>query len=172
MARPDLARERERPARTMAAIALAWSLFGLVEVVTYAILVMPSVGDSFLGYIPSRTSHGFDSPINAVLALWVGLAVTVAAAAASVRGIVTAWRRPPRVLVQSAFIAILVPFLATWILSNAYKEINHSGAPWFDLFVTLAASIALGLGILSVVPVFRGLRRAAAHSAPAEGTER
>lgn len=173
MARPESARERERPAaRTIATVALAWSLVGLVEVLIYAIFVMPSVGDSFASHIPSKTGTGIDISVNSVLALCVGLVVTVAAAAASLWGIVTAWRRPPSVLVLSIFISILVPYLATGILSDAYREIYVSGVWGIDLFIEIAPAIAPGLGILSILPVFRGLRRTGAHSAPAEGTER
>jgi hypothetical protein len=156
----------------IATVALAWSVVGLVEVVIYAIFVMPSIGDSFVSHIPSKTRTGIDISVNSVLALWVGLVVTVAAAAVSAWGMVTAWRRPPGVLVLSIFISILVPYLATGILSDAYRELYVSGVWGIDLFVEIAPAIALGLGLLSILPVFRGLRRTGAHSAPGVGRER
>jgi hypothetical protein len=147
-------------------------VIALIEVAIYAVFVMPSIGDGFVVHIPGNRSDGFDITVDAVIALCLGLVITGSAAAAALWGTLVAWRRHPRALLRWFLLCLAVPYVATIILANAYRETSDSDAWGVKLIIDLAPAIAVVLALLSNFPVFRELRRTGPHSVPAEGTER
>ena len=167
---PRARRSREWPelprARNGAILALGWSVVALAEVLTFAIAIAPSLGQSFSIHFSGRGSTGVDLPVGTGFMVGFALTLAIAAILISLLGTLPTGRMLRTAVVSSALISVLAPLTATSLLRDSYRA-AFDPTTGVDILLGLAPTLAVLLGLatfLLVVKPFAGRgKRARVH---------
>ena len=162
MASLNFATIREWPTapavRGTAIVAIGWSLLALLEFVSYAIFVAPSLGGSFHVAMPTKRGT-LDFDIDTIPALWTGLIVTVAVILISVVWMLLIPRLLAASYVWFALVAAFISSYATLVLVSSIASLDGPEQSGADFVVAFIPLIVFVCGVLSVSATYGHFNR-------------